>query len=306
LKKPALLLGLLLQVGTAAWAAPSGESEPESPPATQCKDEEKKTEVRLLVLSLEARDTSPESAQALAQTVADEAARMKGYAVLTQQEVRSALDQEAQKQLLGCDDESCLSEIAAALDVDLLVSGSLGLEGDARILALSLTNVRAMVTVNRVTLAWPGPVQDLPAVARSAAQLLLLRKEQRPPGSLVLEGLPEGTRVLLDEEDRSGDVRSGELAAVEVGPRVLHLQAPGYREALRHVLVESGKKTTVDAHLKERGIFESWWLWGAVSATLVAGVVAGGLVLWATRDGSLSIQSSPPPADVGVEDVLSP
>lgn len=52
--------------------------------------------------------------------------KLTGVSVIGMDEVRQMLDFEAERQSLGCDDDtSCLSEIADALGVDVLVTGSL-------------------------------------------------------------------------------------------------------------------------------------------------------------------------------------
>ena len=58
---------------------------------------------------------------------------MRGYEILSTDDVRAALDQEATKQLMGCDDNSCLAELAAALDA--AVDGCLAGRFDAMVTA---------------------------------------------------------------------------------------------------------------------------------------------------------------------------
>jgi hypothetical protein len=57
--------------------------------------------------------------------------------VVPMDEIKDMLDHEAQKALTGCDDESCLSEIAAALGVDQLLVGEVGKAGDQTFLKLN-------------------------------------------------------------------------------------------------------------------------------------------------------------------------
>src|SRR5207253_3240205 len=58
--------------------------------------------------------------------------KLQGVSVVGMDEVRAALDMEAQKQLVGCSSESCVAEIAEALGVDGVVIGQLAQVGDEK------------------------------------------------------------------------------------------------------------------------------------------------------------------------------
>jgi hypothetical protein len=63
--------------------------------------------------------------------------KLQRVSVIGMAEIAAMLDLEAQKQLVGCDeDESCLAEIAGALGVDVLVVGTLAKVGDEHILGM--------------------------------------------------------------------------------------------------------------------------------------------------------------------------
>ncbi len=62
--------------------------------------------------------------------LAQQLALNESLAIITASDVASLLGVERQKQLLGCGDESCVAELANALGVDGLITGSLGRFGD--------------------------------------------------------------------------------------------------------------------------------------------------------------------------------
>src|SRR5690606_26161542 len=125
--------------------------------AARCEDPSAPVKVRLLVMDLKATEALAPSSRALTQVVAEQASRSSGYEIVSTEEIRAALEREAEMQLLGCDDSGCLAEIAGALDAELLVSGVLEQTPDgAPVVTLSLLNTRALVTVNRVALTWRG------------------------------------------------------------------------------------------------------------------------------------------------------
>ncbi|RMG12682.1 MAG: hypothetical protein D6729_16170 [Deltaproteobacteria bacterium] len=79
---------------------------------------------RLLVLDLVHRGT-PAKARALIDGEVTGALRdTQRYQVVSQNDVRTLLGIEAQRQLLGCEEESCLSEIAGALGAEEVVVGT--------------------------------------------------------------------------------------------------------------------------------------------------------------------------------------
>jgi len=259
--------------------------------ASPACDAEPATRVRVLVLDLAGTDVAPELLRTLGQIVAREAASVQGYQVLSSDELRTVLDQEAEKQLFGCSESSCLAEFAGALDADLLVSGQIdqSLAGSTT-LSLNLLNTRAIVTMNRVNLSWAGDVGRLPELARAAAMLLLVEKAKRPSGSVALEGLVEDARVFVDDADRTDALVDGTIGGLDVGTHTLRVTADGYEPLETSVLVASVEPVRVDATLVERSFLSSGWLWVGVGVAIVASVAAtAGVFVWAT---DATVQSS--------------
>ncbi|MBK7862851.1 MAG: hypothetical protein IPJ65_30435 [Archangiaceae bacterium] len=67
---------------------------------------------------------------------------LHGVKVTGKQEIAAVLGLERQKQLMGCDEDqaSCLAELAGALGVDGLLTGSLGKAGDGYLVNLKITS----------------------------------------------------------------------------------------------------------------------------------------------------------------------
>lgn len=306
---PVLSIGLFLSgaVGASATSAQEADASPEEKTVQNCSDAEAPAVVRVLVLDLTASQPSVESiAAALGPVIAREAKLARGYEIITSGEIRSAMSQESAKQLAGCDDSSCLAEVAEALDADLLVSGRVDLtttqpisdaetgeplEVSAPLLSLSLLNTRAIVTVNRVSMAWPGDPALLPGVARAATQLLVFDKEERKPGQLIVDGAPSDAQVFVDDDEVSFSVATGEALPVEVGPHRVRVIAPGYITKTQFVLAQSGETARVDGSLEAEGL-SAWWLWGGAVAALVAGVGATALLVTVTADAPVAVDQT--------------
>src|SRR4051812_19568900 len=103
-----MLLALLLAAQVSAPAAPP----------------EKKA-LRIGVVDVSAGNVDPLVADVVEDALLIELRKLSRASVIGWKEIRSMLDAEADKQSAGCSDESCLSEIADAAGVDLLVVCSL-------------------------------------------------------------------------------------------------------------------------------------------------------------------------------------
>jgi hypothetical protein len=108
----------------AAKPAPVETPPPPPPPAPAPADQAPKT-LRVAVYDFELAGVKPRAARVVTDSVVAEIRKLEGVVVIGMDEIRKLLDFEAQKALLGCDDDSCLSEIADALGADILVVGRL-------------------------------------------------------------------------------------------------------------------------------------------------------------------------------------
>jgi len=75
----------------------------------------------------------------------------KGVSVLSPSEVATLLGFEKEKQLLGCSDTGCLSEIAGAMGADRLVSGTVGRVGKSLVVYISSVDSKKATAVATVS-----------------------------------------------------------------------------------------------------------------------------------------------------------
>lgn len=233
--------------------------------------------VRVMVLDLAADPRFSSQRGALTQLVAAEAARVRGFEILSTDDVRAALDQEANRQLLGCDDNSCLAELAAALDAALLVSGRVDASSDGTpLVALTLLNTRALVVLNRVSFAWGGADDALPDVVRTAAQTLLLEPSARPPGAVQVLGAPDDATVYVEGSEGTAAAPLGGLA---IGPHEVRVVAPGKQPVSVWAVVLAGATTPVEVALEDAPVSAAWWILGGAVAAVGGGALALGSAL---------------------------
>lgn len=237
--------------------------------------------LRVMVHDLELAPGYAAQAGAFLQVLAEEAGRVDGFEVLSADDVRAALDQEAEKAFLGCEANSCLAEIAAALDASYVVSGGVSSSGEGgTFVRLSLLDTREVVVVNRVTMAWRGDDTELASVVRAAAQTLLLAPHQRPPGGLRLVGLPAGARVFVDDVEAVASSAEPLIEGLQVGPHEVQLQAPGRVPLSLPVVIAAGEVRTLTPQLEEANLRAGWIAAAVATAIVIGGGAALGLAYW--------------------------
>ncbi|MFH1810086.1 MAG: hypothetical protein ABIJ09_15170 [Pseudomonadota bacterium] len=112
---------------------------------------------KIAVLDLKAGDGFTEKGvEALTDALATEIGQRSKCEVMSRADIRSMISFEAEKQLLGCGEESCLAELGGALGVDFLVTGSVSKMGESTLLSLKKINLVDLKVVRRVTDTFNG------------------------------------------------------------------------------------------------------------------------------------------------------
>jgi TolB-like protein len=160
---------------------------------------------KLLVLDFRDDGVGPNIVRIVHDTLAAHVSRDDRLEVVSSEDMRRALDVESQKRALGCDEESCLAEIAEALGAQLTIYGTVGKLGELVIVNVSLYDARASRSVGRETIE-SRSLEGLPAALRAAGDRLVARlpgfAPQAPPpsafpGPLFLTGTVVGGAGLL-------------------------------------------------------------------------------------------------------------
>lgn len=137
--------------------------------------------LRVAVYDLEAAGVDPIVARVLTDALVEEVRKLVGIAVVSMSEIKAMLDIEAQKQLVGCSADSCLSEIAEAVGVDGLVVGSLARVGDENVLVLKRIDQLQASTAGSFQERSPANSSDtLLAAVGPAVQKLFPERALRP------------------------------------------------------------------------------------------------------------------------------
>jgi hypothetical protein len=167
--------------------------------------------------------TSSMNGRFLTGAVAEGAATHAQADVLTSTDLQTALDLEAQKQLASCGEaSSCMAEIAAALDAELVITGTLLAVGHELTLQLAAYDVKRASSAGRKTLASSSvPAFAAPAQAATAAfvaSALTGRDPQKRLRVLVLDvDTAAADRVLAGEASPSSTSTPSRFGWLTVG-----------------------------------------------------------------------------------------
>jgi len=103
----------------------------------------------LLVLSLETAGVSADEATILDGMIANALTAHDEVQVVTADELRQMIELEGEKQALGCDDTSCLGEIAGAMGAQYVLFGKAGRLGELFVVQVNLYDQAAAKAVTR-------------------------------------------------------------------------------------------------------------------------------------------------------------
>lgn len=132
--------------GLAPKAAPAPTSSTTQSPHRTAPESKRYS---VLVLDPVETDIDPDIRVAVSGKMAAELSTVRRFDVLTAADIRAMTALEANRQLAGCDDESCMAEIADALGADLVVSWDISRIGSKRIITVRFFDARTSKSVGR-------------------------------------------------------------------------------------------------------------------------------------------------------------
>jgi hypothetical protein len=189
-----VISALLLPAAAMAQASASSEPSPAESGAPEAVPEEasptggddKKT---LVVLDLEAIDVDSEKLRIINAAVVDQLSSYAALEIISQDDIRQMVDFEADKAAMGCDTNSCLSEIAGAMGAAYVVFGQAGRLDDTIFVQLNLFDSAKARAIGREDVRSQKlselPDRVVPAVGRLVQPLT---GEAPPPEPVFEEG----------------------------------------------------------------------------------------------------------------------
>jgi hypothetical protein len=263
LKTAALLAAVLLTASRAAAAEPGKQ--------------------RLAVLDFSlAGSAHPDLARVLSDGAA-KGAEGEDRVIVTQGEVVAVLGLDRLRQLLGCNDDRCLSETSRALDADRLLSGSLTILERTSLLTVRLIDTRQGRTLARAsTSLLDATEKELVDAARRLAFEVVTGKRLDTSGVVRIQVDRGGAIVTLDGKELGMSPIKGSARVLE-GPHTIVIQKDGYVRWSTTVSVAAGAEVPVEAQLipikllGEQARSRLWYGGYAASGVTVL-ALGGGLV----------------------------
>ena len=138
-----------------------------------------------------------------------------GVKVIAPDDIRALLEQEANLQMMGCDDDSCLAEIGGALGADLLVKSRVTKLEKAFAVSLSAVDPNRAAAVGRSSQTWGGESIALLELVSAMVEVVLPEAPGPVVGAIELTGAERGFVLLAEGAGRAlADGRSSNRFSV--------------------------------------------------------------------------------------------
>ena len=173
-----------------------------------------------------------EKANVLEEIILAELYKYKKFNVISKGDVEKILNAEEFKQMIECNDNSCLMEISGALGAEILVSGGIGKMGDLSQLSLKMLNNQDGTVYSRVSRTIEG--SDRALINETKSSVMELISGYDPSYNLILKV-------------KQNKMKQKALVTKNPGPN------------------QSGVKA------EESSLFSSWWFWAGLGALAVGG-----------------------------------
>jgi len=268
------LAWLALATGVLAAAAPAKDPPPRR--------------IALLDIALEG-DVDPAIGTQLTSRYSELIAKLPDVVVISPDDVRALLQNEANKQLAGCTEDSCLAEVAGALGADVVVTGRVGRIGDGFAVSLTAVDARKVRSLGRANETWRGDSIALLELAGPMVDRLFAGDGAELTGTLEVSGALAGSRILLDDQVR-GTAPAGQMGDIAIGAHWLQVVAEGRQPFARAIIVKRGQLTSIEVQqpaAEATPFYASWWFWTAAAVAVIGtgGATAGVIYVLATQGG---------------------
>lgn len=250
---------LVLALGASLLVAPAAEA------------------AQIVVLDLKpAGGTSKNLASALNPVLVAELSKIDGMSVVSAADVRALLEHESNKAALGCDDTSCMTDIAGSLGAELLATPTVSVVGRDVIITLTLIQVDGAKVVRRSTGKVRGQENAPEAIASAVHDLFRegLPRELEGPASMsrrgfnaALQGLVKAVLKKNNDKEAQASRKRVVLDLVnteldyDAKPKMVMFQTALRQGARMAASGHHGAKTAADAqhYAWAQDMFDAMW-----------------------------------------------
>ena len=118
--------------------------------STECGDTRGSRGLQIALYNLQLENIPTGMGTLVTESLLAEVRKLQGVEVVGMEEIMEMLEHEKTKAVMGCDDDSCLAEIAGALGVDEIITGRMTEQADGRVLVVRRISQRRATVVGTV------------------------------------------------------------------------------------------------------------------------------------------------------------
>lgn len=222
--------------------------------------------------------------------VAKAFSQQPGVSVMTSEDLRQATAFEAEKQAMGCDERSCLVEIAQAMDARIIIYGAVDALEEGLLLQINVFDARSGTSLGREVVNAPNRSALAKLAEERAGALATSTRRQAGDEALrvlILDFETRAAAAVAAEADDASLVWAGAGSAAAVGLVAVGLGAwADYQSVTTHNGVTNNPNLSRSKAEAGYGASDQWAVGAVVGygagALLLAG--AGGLALWAALE----------------------
>lgn len=236
------------------------------------------------ILDLKATGGAEASAAALTTMLTAEVSTLPGFQAISRNELKSILAHQADAQTAGCQEISCMGDVATLVNAKRVLTGQVSkLEGATAIsLTLVDTSDREPRIAARQEAAWRGRDDELLLLARPLIQRLFDAEHAGSHVGNIEFFTADGALVIVDGKEAGTTPFKGPLRDLPTGAHTVMVQKDGFLPQQMDVVVARNETTLARVDLQELALTDRPWFWAAAGGVvLLAGGTAAGITTWA-------------------------
>ena len=236
---------------------------------------------KILVLDLQTTGIDVEQVKLIDELLTVEIAKRESFDVLSGADVRRMVELEAEKQAVGCEDTSCLADIAGAMGARYVVYGRIGKLGSRIVLTLNLFDSETAGSVGRSELK-PESLDvipdELPSVVNRLVAELVSAREPKTAAEPAVAAAPAAAAPPSEEPvDTEPSAVASEDAASE-GPGVMAIVWPAAFAVTGVALLGGGLAYDLGSPTSDDGVADAFDAIGPALMTVGVGTAVVGFL----------------------------
>ena len=219
-------------------------------------------------------------------------ARSQGrFEVMSKGDLRRLISRQEEALMMGCNDSSCLMDLASLAEADNLITASVNKLGERSILTIELLDAKLQTVLRRQAIAWRGDPSGLVELARACLAWIIEGPEaSKLRGNLQVVADQDEAAVYINGKSQ-GETPIDLFPDLTIGLHEVRINKDGFVAFDAPVVVNPGETTLLQATLIDestlRPWYMSWWVWSG--ATVLVGGATTAIVMTQGYGGSIPL-----------------